>query len=145
MTIESKYMPWMCQKIVEIAADGGHVADMFCAIGVGSKETFYRWIQDYPEFSEAYSAAKLMSEVYYTTLLRKGAEGKIKNYNFNSVAMILNNKFPDEYKRTVSGSNTEVNIGSINSIESLGTDELDKKLIALQKQLKALKVLPHDE
>jgi len=139
---KTKYNPDMCQKIIDVAEQGGHVAAMLKAIGIRSKDTFYRWLRDYPEFNEAYEASKLASQAFYEEVLLAGALGKIKNYNFNSIAMVMNNKFSDEYKRSATGSNTEVNIGSINSIEHLNSTELDKKIERLQKKLN---LIPREE
>lgn len=131
----TKYEEWMCDKIIEVAEQGGHCAAMCKAIGVKSRDTFYRWLKEYPELNEAYEKSKTVSQAFYEEVLLAGALGKIKNYNFNSIAMILNNKFGEEYKRSASGSNTEINIGSINSIEQLTSQELDKKIAQLQKKL----------
>jgi len=137
---KTKYDPRMCNKIIEIAEQGGHIPAMLKSIGVRSKDTFYRWINEYPEFKEAYEASKLASQAFYEEVLLAGALGKIKGYNFNSVAMVMNNKFPDTYKRSATGSNTEVNIGSINTVEQLGGKELDKKIQLLQKKLNLIPV-----
>ena len=136
--INSKYQDWMPEKIVEVAEQGGHVAEMCRAIGVRSRDTFYRWLDEFPEFREAYEESKLVSQAFYENLLLAGACGRIKNFNFNSIAMILNNKFSDEYKRSANGSNTEINIGSINSIEKLDSKALDAKIEALQHKLQIL-------
>lgn len=132
---QTKYEPWMCDKILEVAEQGGHVPAMLKAIGVRSKDTFYRWLKEYPEFNEAYEASKTASQAFYEEVLLAGALGKIKGYNFNSIAMVMNNKFSDEYKRNATGSNTEINVGSINSIEHLDGKELDKKIKKLQEKL----------
>ena len=139
---KTKYSPDMCKKIIEVAEQGGHVPAMLQAIGVRSKDTFYRWLREYPEFKEAYEASKLASQAFYEEVLLAGALGKIKNYNFNSIAMVMNNKFGDEYKRSATGSNTEVNIGSINSIENMDGKELDKRIQQLQKKLN---LIPKEE
>lgn len=131
----TKYEPWMCDKLVEIAEQGGHVAEMCKAIGIRSKDTFYRWITEHKEFGKAYEESKLASQAFYENVLLAGALGKIKNYNFNSIAMILNNKFGGEYKRGTNGNNTEINIGSINSIEKMAPDELEDKIEQLNKKL----------
>lgn len=130
-----KFEPWMCEKIIEIAEQGGHVPAMLKAIGVRSKDTFYRWLSEYPEFKEAYEASKLASQAFYEEVLLAGALGKIKGYNFNSIAMVMNNKFQDDYQRSATGSNTNVTIGSINSIEKMDSKELDLKIKQLQKKL----------
>ena len=134
-TRSSKYKPWMCDKIVEVAEQGGHVPAMLKAIGVRSKDTFYRWLREYPDFKDAYEASKVVSQAFYEEVLLAGALGKIKGYNFNSIAMVMNNKFNDEYKRSATGSNTEVNIGTMNTLNQLNGKELDKKIENLQKKL----------
>lgn len=133
---EWKYHPDMCPKIIEVAKDGGHVAQMCLELNIKSRDTFYRWVDEFPEFKEAYETSKLYSQAFYENLLLAGACGRVKNYNFSSLAMILNNKFPDDYKRSATGSTgTEINIGSINSIEQLDSVSLDKKILSLQKKL----------
>lgn len=141
-TLEGKVMPRqvhfspeMCDQIIEVADNGGHVAKMCSVLGIKSRDTFYRWIKEYPEFAEAYETAKLRSQAFYEDLLLAGTLGKVKNFNFNGLAMTLNNKFGDEYKRNSSGSNTEINIGSINSIEKMDSKQLDQKIEKLQKKL----------
>ena len=132
-----KYEPWMGERIIEIAEQGGHVAEMCKAIEIRSKDTFYRWIKLYPEFEEAYKTAKLYSQAFYENLLLAVACGKVKNANFNAIAMTMNNKFGEDYSRGAlgGGSNTEINIGSINSIERLDDKGLDAKIKALTKKL----------
>lgn len=139
-TPKTKYEPWMCDKIIQVASEGGHVSSMCTELGIKSRDTFYRWLELYPEFKEAYETAQLHSQSFYENLLLAGACGKIKNFNFSSVAMIMNNKFSDEYKRSANGANTEISIGSINSIEALDTKALDDKIKGLTKQLKYMGV-----
>lgn len=131
----SKYESWMPAKLIEVAQEGGHVAAMCKALGIGSKETFYAWVEEHKEFKEAYETAKLESQAFYEEVLVAGACGKIRNFSFPALAMILNNKFPAEYKRSATGSSTEINIGSINSIEKLDTKALDEKIKKLQNKL----------
>ena len=132
---KGKYDPSMCQTILNVAEQGGHVPAMMKAIGILSKDTFYRWLREYPEFNEAYEASKVASQAFYEEILLAGAIGKIKNFNFNALAMTMNNKFQDDYKRSATGNNTEINVGSINSIEHLDSKELDKKIAKLQEKL----------
>jgi len=98
------------------------------------RDTFYRWINDYPLFGTAYERSKIVSQAFYEKLLLDGALGKIERFNFNSVAMILNNKCPQEYKRSATGSNTEINyIGNVNAIKNLDMDSLDQKIKQLNQ------------
>lgn len=141
----TRYNSSMCQTILNIAEQGGHVPAMMRAIGILSKDTFYRWLREYPEFNEAYEASKVASQAFYEEILLAGAIGKIKNFNFNALAMTMNNKFGEEYKRSATGNNTEINVGSINSIEHLDSKELDKKILKLQEKLNLLPVKDNND
>lgn len=133
----------MCEEMIKVAAEGGHLAEICITLGIHSTSTFYRWCDDYPEFAEAYQISKLHSQAFHEKLLRDIAVGNIKNANFAALAMTLNNKFPDEYKRgTGSGSTTEINIGSINSIENMSTDDLEYRIKVLNDKMR---IIEHDQ
>lgn len=132
----SKYEPSMCAQILEIAATGGHVAAMCKAIGI-SRTQFYKWKKTIPEFAEAIEDAKLTSQSVYENLLLQGALGKIPGFNFNSLSLIMHNKFPDEYKRGSNGSavsNTEITINQLH----LSPKEIDYKIAQKLEKLQAL-------
>jgi hypothetical protein len=122
----------MCLKILDVAANGGHVAQMCAAIGVRSFETFYRWVDEIPEFHEAYEESKVLSQAYYENLCLQVATGQIDNASSSILAMTMYNKFAHEYKR---GTNSEINIGSINTIEKLDDKKLDEQIHKLQAKL----------
>jgi len=132
------YEPWMGEEIKKVAREGGHVAAMCIAIGIKSRKTFYDWLDLYPEFKEAYEESKLISLAAYENLSFQMAIGAIKG-DAKTLAIILNNKFKEDYTRSASGGGTEINIGSINTIENLDTKALDDKI----KKLKEL--IPEDE
>lgn len=134
---KSKYNPKFCEVIKEAAAKGSHVAGMCVAIGIASEDTFFRWVREIPEFNEAYKEAQLISKAFYEEQLLRGSLGLVKGFNATSMAMIMNNKFPEDYKRGAGGSNTEINIGSINSI-AVDPEELDRKLEEAKAKLRAL-------
>lgn len=144
-TRKTKFEAWMCDKIIEVAQQGRHVAGMCIEIGIRSRDTFYRWLNRYPEFKEAYEYTKLVSQDVHEQLGFRGMTGQIKNFNFSSYAMIMNNKFPEEYKRTGNGPNTEINIGSINSIERLDQKALDEKIQQLQEKLDLIPSTPTEK
>lgn len=127
---------WMCEKIIEVARNGGHQAAMMLAIGVRSTDTFYRWLEQYPEFKNAYEYSKVVSKAFYEDIGLKGALGMIPGFNFHSYAMTMNNKFPEDYKRSATGGNTEITINTMN----LSPDQLDSKIAQKLEQLKAFGV-----
>lgn len=124
----------MGEEIKRIAKEGGHVAAMCCAIGIKSKDTFYRWVEEYPEFKEAYNEAKLISQAAYENLAFQMATGVVKG-DAKTLAIILNNKFKEDYTRSAGGAGTEINIGSINTIEHLDNNALNDKIKKLTEKL----------
>lgn len=131
------YSPDMCEKIIKIGEEGGHVAEMCKAIGIRSRDTFYRWVREIDEFKEAYDTATLYSQAWYEKVMRAGALGQIKGFNFNAMAMTMNNKFRDDYKIGSHGASTNIEIGSINTAE-LNLDELLQKAKQLTQDIEAL-------
>ncbi len=131
-----KFEPWMCEKILEIASNGGHQAAMMQAIGI-KKTQFHTWKKEIPEFKDAIEEAKLISQSVYENILLQGAMGKIPGFNFNSISLLMHNKFPDEYKRGSNGStvsNTEITINQLH----LSPKEIDYKIAQKLEKLQAL-------
>jgi len=133
---ESRYTPDMCDRILKIASEGGHTAKMMMELGIASKETFYRWQNENPEFKEAYALSKLVSQAYYEELGLQGAIGEIPNFNASTYALIMNNKFSDEYKRSGSGSHTEITVNTLN----LSPEQIENKIAQKLERLKSLGV-----
>lgn len=132
-----KYLPQYCEDIIEVAASGGHIPAMMLKIGVRSKETWYRWQKEYPEFKEAVEFANVVSQATYEELGYRGLTGQIKFFNATTYAMIMNNKFGDEYKRNGS-SDTEINI--VNNTLNLTPDQVNQKIAQKIEKLKSLGV-----
>lgn len=131
-----KFEPWMCDKIIEVAAEGGHIPAMMSAINVFSKETWYRWKNDYPEFKEAVEKSEIVSQAFYEKLGLLGTMGQIKNFSATTYMITMNNKFGDEYKRGTGGNNTEITINQV----ALSSDQLALKIAQKAEQLKMLGV-----
>lgn len=140
-----KFDPSMCATIVEVAKKGGHISQMCVELGIKSADTFHRWKKEYPEFMEAYQEATLESQAFYENLALRGAAGLIPGFNVTALAMIMNNKFPDEYKRGASGSSSDQSSTTVNII-NLTPEELRYKIAQKQELLRQkgqiLDVLP---
>lgn len=128
----SKYSPELCEKIVEAAWQGAHIPGMMVAAGIKSKDTWYRWEKEYPEFKEAVEQAKLVSQAVYESIGYKGTTGQIKNFNATSWAMIMNNKFKDEYSRNGTGGHTEITLNTVNLSDSEKLHKITQKLEKLK-------------
>lgn len=131
---KSKYRPEMCSKIIDVAKEGGHIASMMLAIDCKSERTWYDWQDRYPEFKEAVEAAKLVSKDFYERLGLMGIMGQVKNFNATTYALIMNNKFKDEYSRGTNGpsSHTEITFNTVKLPPEQVTQKIAQKLEKLK-------------
>ena len=83
--IHNKYKEKHCKRLIELMTDGGTAVTLCAEIGV-SKQTFYNWIDMYPEFKEAYDVALAACEEYWN---RKGRENE-DNSAFNQSLYAFN-------------------------------------------------------
>ncbi len=131
--VEPKYQEWMDEAIMEVARSGGHDAAMCEKIGVSST-TLIRWKKEIPEFNKAYQESRTASRKFYEDLLLKGATGQIQGFNFHALAMIMNNKFPEDYSRSANNSKTDVTINTIN----ISPEQLQAQIAQKLEKLKSL-------
>jgi hypothetical protein len=104
----TKYDPSMCNKLIEIMADGKFEASACVAIGI-SKQTFWKYIEKYPEFCAAYEMAKTANEAIHEDTIVGMGKGTVKG---NVVAQlgVLNNKYKWTQKPGSESANTTNNI-----------------------------------
>lgn len=133
----SKYIPHYCNVIIEAASEGKHIPGMMLAIGIKSKDTWYRWQKEHPEFKEAVEWAEIVSQAYYESLGHEGMLGKIDGFNATTYAMVMNNKFGQDYKRNGTGG-TEINI--TNNTLNLTPEQVTQRIAQKIEKLKSLGV-----
>ncbi len=131
------YKPEYCDKIATIAAQGGHIPQMMLEIGIKSKDTWYRWQREYPEFKEAVEYASIINQAFYENLGLQAVQGRIKDFSATTYALIMNNKFGVDYKRNPS-SGTEINI--TNNTMNLTSEQVQQKIAQKLEKLKSLGV-----
>ena len=84
----------MCQ---EMGKNGDFDVDLRVALGI-NKETFYRLIEEEPDFSEAVQEFRELSHTWWTSIPKKGfRNGESKNINSNLYSLIMRNRFKDEW------------------------------------------------
>lgn len=133
---KSKYTPEACQAVIDAAARGEHVSGMILAAGAKSKQTYYNWRNEYPEFDAACKDAELVSQAYWEKIGQMGIQGLLKGFNATAWIMVMNNKFKDEYSRSGSGGHTEITMNTLNLSDSEKMQKITQKL----EKLKALGV-----
>lgn len=87
------YDPSICSKIPSMFADGSSITKVaVIKLGV-SRQTYYDWKNQYPEFKAACQIGEQISEVYHEEKLEKGADGEIENYNASSRHFLMKCRF----------------------------------------------------
>lgn len=136
----TKYEAWMDEAIVQVAREGGHIAAMCVKIGIKSEDTFHRWKKDYPSFREAYDEARMVSKALHESHLLQGSLGQIHNFNGTSYALIMHNKFAEDYKSNINQT-TEITVNQL----TLTPEQLDSKIAQKLEKLKSLGIALTDE
>lgn len=87
------------EQLIAIFTKGGDVAD-FCAPNDISRRAFQNWLQEYPEFEEAYQVAKMKAELW---LNEKGRKGMTQGKDFNATvwSILMRNRCRISEHRTV--------------------------------------------
>jgi transposase len=70
----SKYSKKHCQTVLDMMKKGDSVIACCAEIGI-SKDTFYKWIKQYPQFSDAYRLGMVYAEAWWETIGKKGVLG----------------------------------------------------------------------
>ena len=125
------YRPEFCEKVIELAKKGAFVPEVCMELGIRSKDTFYRWVKEYPEFGDAFETYKLYSQAYYEKQGRLMMNGDVKG-NQSVWHGFMNNRFSEDYKRV--HTETNININQINNIQQLSMEEIDKRIHELQRR-----------
>lgn len=136
----TKYDPKMCEVLKKVFREGGYIAEACEEMGISSLKTFHNWRHKYPEFQEAYEEALIASQAWHERVGKAAMLGQLKGFNFPVWARIMGAKFKKEYGDPAKdySKKTEINIGSINSIENMNSKDLDEKIKALGRKLDLL-------
>ena len=100
------YRPEYCEQVIELGRLGKSVVQMACALDV-HKDTLYEWVKVHPDFSDALTRAKQLSQDWWET---KGQDGlTTPGFNASLWSRSMAARFPDDYterqKRELAGAN----------------------------------------
>lgn len=94
MAAIGKYNPTIVKLIIEVIDKGGTDRDAYTMAGI-SHQTFYRWISEHSEFSEAVNTARLGGK-----LEALGAVRSAFKKDWKAAAWYLERKYAEEFART---------------------------------------------
>lgn len=106
-----KYKKEMCEQILKHYVNGESDAEVAVALNI-SKSMLYRWIKEKPEFADAVSKGKSLSECWWQKLGRAGAAGKCKIQARVYIAN-MNNRFGWRENPLASDEKAEENLQEI--------------------------------
>ena len=75
---DKKYTPVMCQRLVDLLANGGTRAQ-FCRQEDIAPKTFDRWLQNYEEFRRSYEKAKVFKKAFAELKVEQDINMEAKN------------------------------------------------------------------
>ncbi len=114
-------------RLIEMGQEGMLDIDAIVYLGI-SKETFYEFLDEYPIFTDTVSRMRNASHTWWASIPRKGfKDGKSKEVNSNLWALVMRNKFKDEWNH----AEQKVDI-------TTQGDKLDSKKIEIEIVKKAI-------
>lgn len=129
---EYGYKPEYCQRIMEVAIQGGWVPAMAVECGCCEK-TIYNWAENHEDFKKAFTKARLLSKSIMEKYGMAGMSGELPKFNAAMWKNIMANRFPGEYKFNEDAKSLP-NL-TVNNISLVPNDELNKKISSLSKML----------
>lgn len=98
------YLPEMCEQVVELGRQGKSHAQIAAALDV-ARQTLYNWQDTYPEFLDAITRARDLSQAWFEDKGQTGLE--TSGFNASLWAKQVSARFPDDYterqKREITG------------------------------------------
>lgn len=116
------YKPEYCDKMFSLLKEGALDCEISAELGV-SRDTFYRWLNEYPEFKSAHDIGLEHCEAWWT----KGARQRYlagDDKGFKYFISIMNNKFKWEKGTKSEGVTTNITIGNMNVLQQKSRDGL---------------------
>ena len=101
-----KYDSSLCEKVIELGKEGKTQAQMSRDLNIG-KTTFYRWIEEYPEFKESVKTAKFYEMAWWEDLLQKKLVSS-EPINGFVWARRMACRFKDDYAQVNTGEENKV-------------------------------------
>lgn len=90
MARPTDYDPEYCERVVELGREGESVVGIAADLGV-SKQTVYNWQEKHPEFLDAMTRARDLSESWWASQGKKGIWSR--EFNASAYRLQMMNRF----------------------------------------------------
>src|ERR1700679_661907 len=87
----SRYKDTYPDLFIKLCKEGKGIAD-FCIKADIVRSTFYMWVDEFPEFKEAFHKGKEYTEAILTNMGMEGAKGKYEKFNATVWSIFMRNK-----------------------------------------------------
>lgn len=103
MARPTKYDPEYCERAIEFMSEGYSTKAFAGSIGV-SLSTVYKWMEEYPEFSESIKAAQAAGAMWWEKTLRQVAS--TGDGNASAAIFGVKNRSQEEWKDKIEQDHT---------------------------------------
>lgn len=116
----TSYDPAYCERVIELGREGYSVMEMAAEVGVHRETLEENWPRDYPEFSEAFTQARQLSQAWWerqgrvNLLLAPGAG----TFNGSVWSRSMAARFPKDWREKTETALTGANGGPVQIIAS---------------------------
>lgn len=93
----SSFDPAYCDRIIELGNGGASVAEMAYELGT-TKQTLHNWCEAHPQFLDAFTRAKLASQVWWERKGRTGMEKSSSEFQGNLWSRNMAARFPEDWR-----------------------------------------------
>jgi hypothetical protein len=108
------------EQLIKLMSEGKLDIQVYALWDI-SKDTFYRWLNEYPELREAHNIGMVKCEAVYIDLAQQAmAKGDDKGFKY--YISLMNNKFG--WEKGAKGQETTINIGNMNVLNQMSRPDL---------------------
>ncbi|MEO1908787.1 MAG: hypothetical protein ABGX08_17370 [Citromicrobium sp.] len=98
MARPSDYDPAYCEKVIELGKEGCSVVEMAAEIGVSRNTLETNWPEKHPEFLEAFTRARLLSQAWWEQQGRKAINKGSSEFNASVWSRSMAARFPHDWR-----------------------------------------------
>jgi len=124
---KKKYTPEMCTRLVRLMQDGMAIVEVAADFGV-NRRTIYAWEKDpnKPEFAEAISLGRTLSEAWWVRHGRLGTIGALAKFNANSWMYTMKCRFG---KKWLQDNTSQINVSNLKEMGDADIEAALKELL----------------
>jgi len=135
----TKYKKKFCEIVLNLMKQGESVVACCAELNI-SRETFYKWVKEYPEFSDTYKRGMIYAETWWENIGKNGVlcleiadnKGNVGRVHPGMYAFFMKNRFhwTDRVEQIVTA---DVN-ATVDDVTSLTPEDRKKRIAELMQK-----------